>query len=112
VASGEISGIDTREQSSVALEHRLENPRLGFAMNELKLRIGRREAVRIAILGALVILAGCGDSTPTKAIRRFGFIHRNDKNRQKVLAKLRGGKFEALPPAGLVRRAEKKFAAN
>ena len=28
-------------------------------MNELKRRIGRREAVRIAILGALAILAGC-----------------------------------------------------
>jgi hypothetical protein len=112
VASGEISGTDTREQSGVALEHRLENPRLGFAMNELKLRIGRREAVRIAILGALVILAGCGDSTPTKEFTRFGLVHRKDKNRQKVLAKLRSGKFDALPPAGLVRRVEKRSAPN
>jgi hypothetical protein len=91
----------------------VENPRLGFAMNELKLRIGRREAVRIAILGALVILAGCGDSTPTKAVKGgFGLKHRQDKNRQKVLAKLRSGRFEALPPSSLVKRMERKFANN
>lgn len=81
-------------------------------MNELKLRIGRREAVRIAILGALVILTGCGDSTPATAAKGYGLMHRQDKNRQKVLAKLRSGRFEALPPSNLVKRMQKKYAAN
>jgi hypothetical protein len=86
----------------------LENPRLGFAMNEMKRRIGRREAVRTAIFGALAILTGCGAESTTKA-RSIGAANRKNKKRQAMLARLRSG-YPALPPSAAIRRMEKGAA--
>jgi hypothetical protein len=81
-------------------------------MNDLNVRIGRREAVRTAILGALVILAGCGDDS--SATRRLGFggLHRKDKKRQAVLARLRSGATSAMPPDRAISRMQKTAVKN
>jgi hypothetical protein len=58
-------------------------------MIELKRRIGRREALRIAMLGALAILAGCEDNKDKPML--WGRARRNDRGRQRMLAKIRAG---------------------
>jgi len=61
-------------------------------MIELKRQVGRREALRIAMLGALAILAGCEEKAS-----HWGAYHRKDPNRQRMLAKLKKG-YKALSP--------------
>ena len=57
-------------------------------MSELNRRIGRREAVRIAILGLSAFLAGCSE----KKVVHWGAINRNNPQRKKLLAQLRSGR--------------------
>ncbi len=76
---------------------------LGARMIELKRQVGRRKALRIAMLGALVLVTGCGDG---KAVRLYGAAHRKDKRRQKMLVKLKNG-YAALPPANVINRKRK-----
>jgi hypothetical protein len=76
-------------------------------MNELKRRIGRREAVRIAIVGALAILAGCADTS--KPLKGTAANNRKDKKRQAMLVKVRNG-YAAMPPSATIRRMEKSAA--
>ncbi len=56
-------------------------------MSELNRRIGRREAMRIAILGILAFLAGCSEGK----VKPWGAINRNSPQRKKLLAQLRSG---------------------
>jgi hypothetical protein len=73
-------------------------------MSELKRRIGRREAIRIALLGGLAILAGCGDETGA----RGGSVHRRDPARKRLLTKLRAG-YPALPNPKVSPRAPRRM---
>jgi hypothetical protein len=73
----------------------LEKPRgLGARMIELKRQVGRREVLRIAMLGALAILAGCEEKREGIL---WGSARRHDKSRQKMLAKIRAG-YPAMGP--------------
>ena len=70
-------------------------------MSELNRRIGRREAVRIAILGLSAFLAGCSE----KKVVHWGAINRNNPQRKKLLAQLRSGPALSL-------RSKPKYCAQ
>jgi hypothetical protein len=71
-------------------------------MSELKRRIGRREAVRIAMLGLLAFLAGCSEGK----VVHWGARNRNDPHRKKLLAQLKSGRSYDPPkyPFGAKKR--------
>jgi hypothetical protein len=74
-------------------------------MSELNRRIGRREAVRIAILGLLAFLTGCSE----QKVAHWGAINRNNPHRKKLLAQLRSGHSYGPPkyPVGAKTRKRK-----
>jgi hypothetical protein len=73
-------------------------------MIEWKRQVGRREALRIVMLGALALLTGCGEE---KTGRLWGAIHRKDKHRQKMLIQLKNGN-PLLPRANVIKGRTRK----
>ena len=73
-------------------------------MSELNRRIGRREAVRIAILGPLALLAGCSE----QKVVHWGTINRNNPHRKKLLNQLRSGHAYDPPKAPFGAKARRR----
>jgi hypothetical protein len=71
-------------------------------MSNLEQLMGRREVLRIMILGALITLGGCGEMTQSEkkfTERRAKFNKRSKKYRERLLRKVREGWEGGSPPA-------------